>query len=291
MTISEQIANDLRAHVVTGELPPYPITLSGIATHFEVSMMPVRSAVDVLVDECFLIRGSNGRLSFNSKRRSRKGAKSIADIRTPLPEAPDKLVTDHVIDLSLRGFDHCLREEATAARFGIGRMVLRRILNRLAGEGFIEHLPRRGWRVRPFREKDMLDYIDVRETLELHALELAFEMLDPDFLRELLQGNTPDSDGKPRLDNRLHRHWIDHAGNRYLGEFFDQNAIYFDTLFARAVLDAETVAKRAGEHRVIIKALLNRNLPKAKAALSKHILDQRHHVGRLLEISVGKTAD
>jgi DNA-binding GntR family transcriptional regulator len=162
-------------------------------------------------------------------------------------------------------------------------MVLRRILNRLAGEGIIDHLPRRGWRIRPFREKDMLDYIDVRETLELRALELTDGKLDRDFLRELLEGNSPDAQGNPRLDNRLHRYWIDHADNRYLREFFDQNAIYFDTLFARAVLDDETVARRAREHRIILKALLAGDILRAKAALSKHILDQCSHVGRLLD--------
>jgi DNA-binding GntR family transcriptional regulator len=129
----------------------------------------------------------------------------------------------------------------------------------------------------------MLDYIDIRETLELHALDLAFEKLDPEFLGIMLEGNTRDKGREPRLDNRLHQYWIDLAENRYLRDFFDQNAIYFDTLFARAVLDSETVAKRAGEHRVILQALLAKDLSKAKAALSKHILDQRHHVARLLE--------
>lgn len=283
MTISEQIANDLRAHVIAGEQPPYPLTLGGIANHFGVSMMPVRQAVESLVEEGFLLRGANGRLGFNARRKSRSGDRSAAEMRPPMPVSPDKRVTDHVIELSLRGRDELLREEATAERFGIGRTVLRRILNRLAGEGFIEHLPRRGWRVRPFREKDMLDYIDMREALELHAMDLAFDDFDPDFLRVMLEGNTPNEKGTPRLDNRLHRYWIDLAGNRYLRDFFDQNAIYFDTLFARAVLDAETVAKRAGEHRAILKALLKNDLPCAKSALSKHILDQRHHVARLLE--------
>jgi DNA-binding GntR family transcriptional regulator len=285
MTISEQIENELRAHVLIGEAPPYSLTLNGIAKHFDVSLMPVRSAVETLVEQKFLFRGANGRLSANPRRRSRNGTKSIDEFKTPLPVAPDKRITDHIIDLSLRGVDECLREEITAEQFGIGRTVLRRILNRLAGEGIIEHLPRRGWHVRPFREKDMLDYIDLRETLELDALGLAQPRLEAGFLGEILEGNTAAKNGKPRLDNRLHRYWIDLAGNRYLSEFFDQNGIYFDTLFARAVLDDETVARRAKEHRTILKALLANDLEKAKTALSRHIRDQRNHVARLLKLS------
>lgn len=287
MTISEQIESDLRAHVVAGEEPPYPLTLGGIAKFFEVSLMPVRGAVDSLVADNFLLRGENGRLSINPRRRRRDGAKLNKQVRGKRPDAPEKLLTDYVIDLSLQGADECLREEVTAERFGIGRTVLRRILNRLAGEGIIEHLPRRGWRVRPFREKDMLDYIDMRETLELHALDLACGNLDEGHLKELLEGNTPGKGGKPRLDNRLHRYFVDSAGNRYLGGFFDQNGIYFEALFTRAVLDEETVARRAKEHRVILKALLDGDIQKAKQSLSLHIRDQKDHVGRLFEVMVG----
>ena len=286
MTISEQIETALRAHVVSGEPLPYPLTLKGIARHFDVSPMPVRSAVDSLVEEAYLLRGPNGRLRFNAKRKRRGKGRTAEELRRTPPEQPDKRLMDHVIGLSLRGTDDCLREEVTAEQFGIGRTVLRRILNRFAGEGIIEHLPRRGWRVRPFREKDMLDYIDVRETLELRALEAVFRRLDSRQLREYLEGNSPDPSGRPRLDNRLHGYWIELADNRYLSEFFTQNGIFFDALFARAVLDDETVSRRAGEHRAILEALLAGDLPKAKRELSKHIRDQRHHVARLLGAAI-----
>tara|TARA_R110000850_G_scaffold84956_5_gene182385 strand:- start:966 stop:1838 length:873 start_codon:yes stop_codon:yes gene_type:complete len=285
MTISEQIEDDLRAHVVTGIEPGYPLTLKGIAGHFSVSLMPVRSAVARLVDQSFLVRGDNGRLSLNPRRRSRNGASTVEEVRGPTPVAPEKRLSDYIISMSLRGADDCLREEATAERFDIGRTVLRRIFNRLAGEGIIEHLPRRGWRVRPFQEKDMLDYIDLRETLELHAIDLTYHQLDWGYLEELVIANEPDSDGNPQLDNRLHRHWINLADNRYMKEFFEQNGIYFDMLFNRAVLDRETVAQRASEHRSILKALLVKDLDKAKTDLSRHILKQRDHVSRFLEES------
>jgi DNA-binding GntR family transcriptional regulator len=285
MTISEQIENDLRAHIVVGEEPPYPLTLSGIAKHFKVSLMPARAAVDLLVNEKYLIRAKNGSLSINARRRSRDPSVSFDSIKRTAPVAPEKKLTEHVINLSLQGADECLREEATAEQFEIGRTVLRRIFNRLSGEGIIEHLPRRGWRIRPYSEKDMLDYIDFRETLEVHALDLSRTRLNPDFLCEVLEGNTPGPDGKPRLDNRLHQHWIERTDNRFLREFFDQHGIYYDTLFARAVLDNDTVSRRASEHRRILKALLDNDIPKAKAALSKHITDQRNHVARLFEES------
>ena len=283
MTISEQIENDLRAYVVTGNIPPYSLTLNGIASHFEVSLMPVRSAVNRLVDQKYLMRGDNGRLSFNPCRKSRSCGTRLDEVKGPQPVAPEKRLTDHIIILSLRGSDECLREEATAEQFGIGRTVLRRIFNRLAGERIIEHLPRRGWRVRPFQEKDMLDYIEVRETLEIRALENSFERLDRVFLEEMVRANSPDEHGEPHLDNRLHRYWIDLVENRYLSGFFDLNGIYFEMLFDKAVLDRETVARRAAEHVNILNGLLASDLEEAKRHLSTHISDQRDHVSRFLE--------
>ncbi len=283
MTISEQIENNLRAYIVAGQAPPYPHTLGGIAKHFGVSLMPARVAVDALVKGDYLTRAENGALKINAARRSNDPNVALASIAWPAPVAPEKRLTEHVIGLSLRGKDELLREEVTAGQFGIGRTVLRRILNRLAGERLIEHLPRRGWRVRPYSEKDMLDYIDFRETLELHALDLSHSRLDRALLAEFLEANSPYAKGAPRLDNRLHRHWIRKAGNRSLREFFDQHGVYYETLFNRAVLDKDTVARRAGEHREILEALLANNLPAAKSALSRHIRDQRKHVTRLFE--------
>ena len=282
MTISEQIQEDIKAHIVAGETPAYPLTLGGIAGHFGASLMPARTAVEQLIDAKFLFRTEDGSLGINTRRRSRDPHVSLSSLRPAAPVAPEEKIAEHIISLSLRGAGECLREEVTAEEFGIGRTVLRRIFNRFSGEGIIEHLPRRGWRVRPFSEPEMLDYIDMRETLELRAVELAMQRLDTDFLHQLIAGNRPDADGRPRLDNRLHRHWIDRAENRYISQFFDQNGIYYETLFARAVQDDETIARRAREHCRILKALLVGDLTEAKTALSKHIRDQRAHVARSL---------
>ncbi|MCP5556744.1 MAG: GntR family transcriptional regulator [Verrucomicrobiaceae bacterium] len=286
MTISEQIQEDIKAHIIAGETLPYPLTLSGIAGHFKASLMPARTAVEQLIDARFLFRNQDGSLGINTRRRSRDPQITLSSLRPTAPVAPEKMLAEHIISLSLRGTRECLREEVTAEEFGIGRTVLRRIFNRFSGEGIIEHLPRRGWRVRPYSETEMLDYIDIRETLELRALELAMPRLDRDFVRQLILGNSPDASGRPQLDNRLHRHWIDRAENRYLSQFFDQNGIYYETLFAHAVLDDETVNRRAREHCRILRAVLGGDLPKAKDALSKHIRDQRKHVARLFQEAV-----
>jgi DNA-binding GntR family transcriptional regulator len=171
-----------------------------------------------------------------------------------------------------------LREEATADRLGIGRTVLRQVLNRLAGLVLVDHLPRRGWKVRRCDEAEMLAYLQVRESLELKALDLAKHRLADEDLERMLVGNR----GAARLDNQIHRYLIDKSGNRYLRDFFDRHGLFFTTLFDYAAPEANVVRAMARQHRGILRALLAKDWPKARKALARHIRAQTPIVRRLL---------
>lgn len=276
VTLSDKIERDLKTRILAGETPPYPLTLSGIAAHFQVSLMPVRKAVAALVADDFLRQTENRRLMINPARFG-----EAPDGRPAVPrdgDDPEQRIEDHIVSMSLTGDITYLREEATAERFAIGRTIVRRIFSKLAGGRMIEHVPRCGWKVRPYREKEMLDYLNLRETLEIRALELAQNRLDMPFLQEVLAGNQPTPAGNPQLDNRLHQHWIDRADNRYLQDFFQQYGIYFQALFDRAVQDDAMIARAAGEHRDILNALLENRDDQAREALAAHIRGQRDKV-------------
>ena len=89
------------------------------------------------------------------------------------------------------------------------------ILHRLAGEGMLDHIPRRGWRLRRFRQDDLQAFLDVREVLELKALELAGPKLDANELQRMLNANTLPrcSADPPRIDESLHDYLVKTAGN------------------------------------------------------------------------------
>lgn len=289
-TITEFIRQDLGRHLRAGDPPPVPLTLAALSGHYRVSLTPVRHAIDALVADGVLLKQDNGRIRVNP----RSGRKSHGKASPP-PSPPsdaralEAALTAEVVPLSLRGEPVCLREEATAERFGVGRTVLRQVLSRLAGKGLIEHLPRRGWRVRPFDAADMEAYLQVRESLELRALELARPHLDPADLRRMLRGNRP-ADGTARLDNDLHRYLIARAGNRYIADFFEHHGLFYTTLFDYAAPQARVVRAMARQHRAILRALLADDLPTARRALARHIRAQAPVLRRLLEQVVRLTA-
>lgn len=287
MTLAQYIAKDLGERVRRRRGLPEPLTLAGLAEHYQVSVTPVRQAVDSLVAQGVLRKGDNRRLvpGPRSRVRAAQGTRRRT-VRLPeSAEATTRRIREDLVRASLRGRARFLREEASAKRYGISRSALRNVFHELAGQGLLEHVPRRGWRLRPFRQDDMRAFLQVRELLELKALELARDRLEPDRLERILAGNRmPRSrTDAPRVDNSLHAYIIERAGNPYICDFFERHAPYYDLLFEWEDLDREAALETVRQHRVIIVALLAGRWSIASAELVRHIRDNHPVLTRIRE--------
>lgn len=287
-TVTDTIKQDLSAQIRTRANLPFKLTLGAIAAHYKVSLTPVRQVVEELVKQSLLIRKPNGRLE-----RGQTPSKDVLveDEAVASPDAPnlnsdlDNLLTTDIVKLSLQGHEEYLREEATAKKYSTGRTVMRQVLSRLAGAGLIEHVPRCGWKVRRFREKDMLDYLETRELLEVKAMKLARPKFIKVELEQLLNGNIPDQATKStKLDNDLHAYWINRCDNWYIQDFFNRHGAFYTALFDYAALGDEVKAAMAHEHRDILEAMIAEDWEGAEQALVKHIRDQ---VGNVLQVMKG----
>jgi DNA-binding GntR family transcriptional regulator len=282
MTLAEMVFEDLRNRLEAGEGPPCKLTISSLSKHYELSLTPVRAAVTRLVAEGYLVKLDSGRLAVSEKLPKRRRSKGDST-STQLVDH-EAVIRSDIIQLSLTGDPGYIREDAAAAKYGIGRTVLRPIFSRLAGQGLLEHVPRCGWRVRAFDTRDLCDFIEIREALELTALQQARSKMDKQVLRDLLEGNrTGQNAHMGALNNNLHSYWIKLSGNRYIVDFFDRQAMYYSTLFDFAAPEAHVVAEMAEQHRDILEALLNDKWGEAKKALVRHIRAQKPIVQKLLE--------
>jgi len=268
VTLVAYIREDLRSQILGGTLTGR-VTLRDLSERYSVSLTPVREAVEALVRERILHKEESGRLAI-PQALPRPGRAP----RAPRPRDWHQVIARDLMRRSLRGEADFLREEAMAERTGVGRTVLRHVFARLAGAGMIEHVPRRGWRVRPFLEEDMLAYLDVRELLEVRALELARPRLDPKVLERILEKDRPRRDAPAEVDADLHPYLIETSGNRFIQDFFRRHGAYYTTLFYYAALGASVVADMARQHREILEHLLDRHWDRARAALAMHIRDQ-----------------
>jgi DNA-binding GntR family transcriptional regulator len=268
MTLSTYIRDNLRARILDGALSGR-VSLRALSLHYGTSLTPIREAVESLVRERIVHKGPSRRLVIPEAHPG--GVKLAA----PAPARRDwhQEITRDILRRSLRGEEAFLREEATAEAYGVGRTILRHVFSRLAGAGMLEHVPRRGWRVRPFREEDMAAYLDVRELLELRALDLGVPRLVKADLERILATNLP-RNGAVQVDAELHSYLLARCGNRFIQDFFQRHGAYYTTLFHYAAHAPEAAAGMAHQHRSILEHLIAMRWKKARAALARHIRDQ-----------------
>lgn len=271
MSLSTFIRDDLTSRILSGEIKDRDLTLESISERYEVSLTPVRSAVSELIESGILKKDDNRRLAISS-RSQRKGKGKAATVEKTADVY--SLVADHLVRLSLRSTVVFLREEATADEFEVSRSQMRNLFSRLAGEGLLEHIPRRGWRVRQFRREDLDAFKEVRVMLEVGALKSARMRLEEDQLQSFLAKNVvPKSRTTAvQIDNRIHAYIIEKSQNHYITDFFERHGRYYHLLAEWEKVDREEAIVAIEFHRVIIEALIERNWSEAETALTEHIL-------------------
>jgi DNA-binding GntR family transcriptional regulator len=284
MSLAAYIREDLKHRIHSEEGLPCKLTLPGLAKHYQVSATPVRTAVAKLIAEGVIRKQANGRLHINLKKKVHRAATPDA-IRPPRTASEwDQVLVKEIMIAGLERDAVYLREEALALQYDIGRSIIRQSLGRFAGAGLIEHVPRCGWLVHPIQEDDMCAYLEIREALELKALDLAKLNLEYSQLVKMLAGNSATGKGdSPRLDNRLHQYLIEKSRNRYIQSFFRQyTATYYTAVFDYAAPEAHVVVQMASQHREILESLIAKHWAKARQALSHHIWAQRPILENLL---------
>ena len=280
MKITEFIEEDLKLRIDSGNNIPKSLTLNNLSDFYEVSLTPVRIAVNQLIDQKYIIKQENGRLSINAKKAGKSRLKAKETIETP---AVDELILDDIIIESLSDETVFLREEACAERFNVGRTAMRGIFSRLAAHGVLRHVPRCGWEVHSYSNEDMCAFLDVRELMEVKALQLSKNKTDESIIKDLIKKNKP-TKRKLKMDDGLHNYFIDCSGNSYIKDFFERQGLYWSALFNYAAPRTEMVKVMAEEHCEILESVLNGHFTQAKKVLTQHIRSQKAIIAELIEI-------
>ena len=288
MSLVTRIKNEIGSRLERSEDLQIPLTVQGLSEHYGVSYTPVREAIGELIGVGLIRKKSNGRLEAVPPNKRTKKSNFLT--KQESEKKPVENITKELVEISLGGEECFVREEATASKHGLTRSTLRQILQRLAGEGLLEHVPRRGWRVKPFRQEDMDAFIEVREVMEFKALDLAKAKLSsPESqrkLRQIKENNqlAKGKKGQAKIDNSLHAYLIDLAANPYINDFFNRHGRYFTILFNWEGENEKAAAQAVTQHHEIIDALLAQNWSLAKKRLSHHLHSNHPVLRNLREI-------
>lgn len=184
-----------------------------------------------------------------------------------------------------------IREVPLSAQLKISRIPLHLALERLANEGFLEVLPKRGFRVQIFTVEDMYDSIELRGMLEGAAARMAAERLKDaaslatiatlsrDILT-LVRKSKMTIEVFTRyieLNARFHGALLDLAGSRMLRRAIER-ACCLPFASPSAFLNRQYISNdlrelfliSADQHCAIVDAIANREGMRAEAVAREH---------------------
>jgi DNA-binding GntR family transcriptional regulator len=175
-----------------------------------------------------------------------------------------------------------LRIVEIARDLGVSRTPVKDALNRLAAEGLILDIPRKGYFASAPDARAIAEIIDARRVLELAAVERGFQARAAIDLRRLVEAiaHLCDADGRCRdqrrladLDLQFHARLVRQIGNRLLIETYHNWYLRLQSL--RPYLDSEQDRQRTlqtlAEHRAIVRAFEANDRTAASAAISAHL--------------------
>ena len=172
-----------------------------------------------------------------------------------------------------------------ARQLGVSLTPVRDALNRLAAEGLVDDVARRGYFVARLDPEEIVDLLEARRMIELAAAEQGIDLLQPAQLAEMRrlvdemerlvdgQGRYLDYAEFSKRDSQFHLLVVSSAGCRRLVQIYRGLSvhvhIYRTNLAAQMGQPLGLTDTR--EHRAIMEGFESRDLFALKAAITQHV--------------------
>ena len=174
--------------------------------------------------------------------------------------------------------------ESLREHYGTGATPIREALNRLAAEGWVQHMDQRGFVVTPVSEEALRELAKTRVWVETLALTQAMQASTPEWEekvvlalhrlsktpRSLSQENYLENPAWEKLHREFHLALLSSCGSRWLLGFCEQ---LYDQAYRYRQLAMKTAYKRrdeSDEHKQVVDAVVAGNVAAACAALTHH---------------------
>ncbi|WP_432989600.1 GntR family transcriptional regulator [Dactylosporangium sp. CA-233914] len=178
-------------------------------------------------------------------------------------------------------FGELVSEQALAEEVGVGRTPIREAVSRLAHEGLLHRIAKRGVMIRPLDLDEMRDLYDVREVMEVLCVQRAVQyMTDADVerlastieaARHAVETGCTWLDYRA-FDRRFHEQLWTASRNKRIIAYLDSlhDASILDLTFQRGIDMPAQGQTSIREHTAIYEAIAARDADAAAAAASQH---------------------
>lgn len=166
-----------------------------------------------------------------------------------------------------------------AEKLGVSRTPVNNALTLLAKEGYLDFSPNQGYTVHQLTREEADALYELREILEIGAVDKAVKNVTPMKLKEMERRQTvfkqavdnKVSRGRFTIDQEFHAYIVEMSGNQYLAEYFRE---VYQRIFLRhraSPLRGDRAITAPSEHQEVIEAFRHGDVEKAKQALTTHI--------------------
>ncbi|XOV91542.1 MAG: GntR family transcriptional regulator [Bacteroidota bacterium] len=172
-----------------------------------------------------------------------------------------------------------LKEDFWAKKLGVSRMAVREALTRLLGEGLVYLGPKGGYYVMELTPEDVLQLRQVREIIEIAALELAMNRINGSDIKKLekicddfsIMVEKGYISGACEADIKFHETLVELSGNKKLLLAYHSCHIpLFHQKIGKTKAFTNDYDITDKEHRALLKFIKQKDLNNAKQTLIKH---------------------
>lgn len=183
-----------------------------------------------------------------------------------------------------------LMEIQLANKLGVSRTPIREAIRKLELEGLVLMIPRKGAEVAEITEKNLRDVLEVRESLEVLAVQLACERMTPEVLEELKVAAkefedviaTDDITNIAEADVKFHDVVYHATDNQRLIQLLNNLREQMYRYRVEYLKKSTVRPKIIREHEELIKHIENHDKEKAAENICKHIENQVTEVVRTI---------
>jgi DNA-binding GntR family transcriptional regulator len=173
-------------------------------------------------------------------------------------------------------------------------------LKRLASDGLVEIVPRRGTFVTQLTTRDVAELFDIRCMIELYAADRILKDGRVDMFLEDIQepmhamqqamvnGDYGDYEAFITSDRELHLRLVKHCQNQRLLQIYRDMNVHIQVARTHYLALVQNARQAHQEHLQIIKAFQDHNPAEVNQALYNHIVNVKERILELLEEHEGR---
>jgi DNA-binding GntR family transcriptional regulator len=208
--------------------------------------------------------------------------------RQQLPEEVATYVRELIISGAVRPGEY-LRMESIAEAVGVSNTPVREGLLALQSEGFVRLVPRRGFLVAPFTQQDVRDLFWVQAQLARELAGRAAKKITPEQIAKL-EANLVQYEKAAAEGNKERLADIGHGFHRGVNLAADSHrlALLLGSVVRNlpsrfyATIESQVASSRE-DHPLLLAALREHDVRKAKSVMERHILVGGDHLVEILE--------